>query len=236
MSNTDQPEILAHIAIVIPCYNAGDRLRTVVARLADYPGPVVVVDDGSTDGSFDGIAHPRLRLLTFDANRGKGAALLAAFRAVLDMPDVQAAVVVDADGQHNTDELPKLVTVYEETGAELVIGERRFSSRHVPWASWLGNTLTRRLTALLLGRDLPDTQSGFRLHARPLLTEIVEVLPPGRYETEMAILVRAVKKGYHVASTPVDTLYEPGNASTHFRKIRDSFRVWRMLFREVLRP
>lgn len=223
---------LGRIAIVIPCYNAGNRLRKVLERLYGYPGPVTVVDDGSTDGSATDLEGARV--IRFPRNGGKGAAMLEGFRDALGK-DIDAVVVLDADGQHDSSKLPELVRAFRERHADLVIGERQFSGRHVPLASWFGNALTRRVSALLLGRYIADTQSGFRLHSRRFLEEVVTEIPPGRYETEMAILVRAVKKGYEVVSVPIPTIYEPGNVSSHFQRVSDSYRVWRMLFREVMR-
>jgi glycosyltransferase involved in cell wall biosynthesis len=232
MNWNDRNLNLANIAIVIPCYNAGNRLRKVLERLRGYPGPITVVDDGSTDGSATNLegAH----VIRFPRNGGKGAAMLEGFRDALEK-DVEAVVVLDADGQHDSSKLPELVRAFRECHAALVIGERHLTERHVPWASWLGNTLTRRVSAWLLGRYIADTQSGFRLHSRRFLEEVVAEIPPGRYETEMAILVRAVKKGYEVVSVPIPTIYEPGNVSSHFQRVRDSYRVWRTLFREVMR-
>ena len=86
------------------------------------------------------------------------------------------------------------------------------------------------VTRLLLGRKIPDTQSGFRLHSRRFLEVVVQDVAGGRYETEMEILVKAVLGGYEVVSVPIRTIYERGNPSSHFRRMRDSWRVWRALF------
>lgn len=218
------------LAVVIPCYNAGGGLREVVAGARACVNRVIVVDDGSTDGAPDALADAGARLIRFPANRGKGAAILAGLRAALEEPAVRAAAVLDADGQHDPAELPKLYAAFETERADLVVGARVFGGREVPWASWLGNVLTRLLTRLFLGQSIPDTQSGYRVHGRRFAEAVVEAVGPGRYETEMEILALALRDGYKVVSTPIQTIYERGNPSSHFRKFRDSWRVWRALF------
>ncbi len=91
------------------------------------------------------------------------------------------------------------------------------------------------LTGLLLGQRLPDTQSGFRLHSSKFVDAILEEVPGGRYETEMEILVRAVRGGFKVVPLPIQTIYETGNASSHFSVLRDSFLIYRKLFAMTLR-
>jgi glycosyltransferase involved in cell wall biosynthesis len=191
---------------------------------------VIVVDDGSTDGAPDAVRDYPIRIERFPVNRGKGAAILAGFRAALSDISIACIVIVDADGQHDAHEVPALYEVFRAQEADLVIGTRNVASRSVPWASRLGNIATAKLFSVLFGEGISDTQSGFRLHGRGFAEDILETMPAGRYETEMAILVKAASSGYRIVSTPIATIYQPGNATSHFRKFRDSYRVWRTLF------
>jgi glycosyltransferase involved in cell wall biosynthesis len=222
-------------AVVIPCYNAGDRLRRVVEVVLPVAGRVFVVDDGSTDGAPDALPGGGVTLLRHDANRGKGHALLTGFRAALDQTRAGCVAVLDADGQHDPAQLPALHRAFRERDADLLIGARRFALGRVPLRSWAGNTATVVLASALLRRWLPDTQSGYRLHRRRLLEGVVRDVAPGRYETEMELLVYAVRNGYRVESQPITTLYEAGNASSHFNVLRDSWLVYRRLFLATLR-
>ena len=105
----------------------------------------------------------------------------------------------------------------------------------VPWRSRFGNETTARVVRLLLRRDLPDTQCGYRLLSRRFAEAVLENVAGGRYETEMEMLVFAVRAGYTVAYSPIQTLYEPDNQSSHFRKVRDSLRIYARLARAALR-
>lgn len=220
----------------MPCYNAGSSVRPVVEKALTIAERVFVVDDGSTDGAVEGLRDLSAHVITFPKNRGKGAALLAGFRAALDSPEVSCVAVIDADGQHDAGELPKLYQAFTGNRADLVIGSRTFHKESVPWRSWFGNLATAVIVTRLLGQRLPDTQSGFRLHSRRFLEDVLDTISGGRYETEMAILVKAIREGYTVVSVPVRTIYEKGNPSSHFRAVRDSWRVWRTLFVATIRP
>ncbi|MBI3117071.1 MAG: glycosyltransferase family 2 protein, partial [Candidatus Hydrogenedentes bacterium] len=176
-----------------------------------------------------------ITLVSLGTNRGKGHALLAGFRKALEWEGVRAVAVLDADGQHNPSELPRLYEAFQRDDASLVIGARQFDQGHVPWRSRFGNTLTVRLTGLLLGRRLPDTQCGFRLLARPFVQEVLGSVAGGRYETEMEIVVKAIREGYTVSSVPIATIYEAGNVSSHFHKVRDSFLIYTRLLRACAR-
>jgi len=225
----------ASLAAVVPCYNAGERVRPVVERLLRHLDHVIIVDDGSTDGAPEALRDLPVRVLRQEHNRGKGHALLTGFAEALDIPAIQAVCVLDADGQHDPDELPQLFAAFLEGEADLVIGSRMFHGGHVPWRSRFGNTLTIRLTALLLGQRLPDTQCGYRILSRRFAEAVVQEVRGGRYETEMEIIVKAIRGPWRVVTPPIATIYEAGNPSSHFHKVRDSFLVYARLFRAATR-
>lgn len=222
------------LVVVVPCFNVGCHIAQVVDSALLVVPRLVVVDDGSSDGATDLLDEQSVDMIRFEVNRGKGAALLAGFRKALEDSKVTAVVVIDADGQHDPAEIPKLYEAFVQQKADLVIGERRFDFREVPWLSWIGNTLTCCVMGWLSGVTFGDTQSGFRLHSRALLERVLAEIGPGRYETETQILMLAVRGGYKVVSVPVATIYEQGNPTSHFRRVRDSWRVWRALFGSAL--
>lgn len=218
------------LAVVVPAYNPGGRLKAVLEGLRERVDTLIVVDDGSTDGGVDVAGDMPLTRIVFDTNRGKGHAILAGYRKALENPGITCVAVLDADGQHDPAELPRLYQAMRDSKADLLIGGRTFTDGNVPLRSRFGNALTVFVSALLLGTRLPDTQSGYRLASRRFLEEVLPGVEGGRYETEMELLVKAIRGGYTVKSEPIRTLYEPDNASSHFHKFRDSFLIYRKLF------
>lgn len=225
---------LNRAAVVIPCYNAGGRVRPVVEQVLGYSPRVIVVDDGCTDDSIASLAGLPVHLVRFSRNRGKGHALLAGFRAALADETVEAIAVVDADGQHDPAELPGLHRCLRAQEASLVVGARRFDGPSVPWRSRFGNRVSAALMRRILGTRLSDSQCGYRVLARPFAQRVVDTVPGGRYETETAIIILAVRQGFRVVSNPIATRYESGNPSSHFRKLHDSWRVMRVLLGAAL--
>lgn len=231
----DAPTLTDTAAAVIPCYNAGPRVRPVAEGVCGQLGQVLVVDDGSTDGAVAALSDLPLRTVRLDPNRGKGHAILAGLRAALEDPVVEAVLLLDADGQHDPEEIPRFLEAYATERPDLIVGSRVFDEGHVPLRSRFGNKVTVMVTALLLRRRLPDTQCGYRMLSRDFARYVCDTIAGGRYETEMEIIIRAVRTGRKVTSLPIQTLYEEGNASSHFRKIHDSARIYARLFRAALR-
>lgn len=226
---------LGGLVAVVPIYNVGERVDGVVKGLLALGCRVIAVDDGSTDGGTACLAGLTIELMKLSPNRGKGHAILAGFTRALDAPETTAVAVLDADGQHDPAELPKLYTAFKTEKADLLIGARDFSGGHVPFRSRFGNVVTVFATGLLLGRRLPDTQSGYRILSRRFAETVIHEVPGGRYETEMAILGLAIRTGATIASVPIKTIYEPGNATSHFKKVRDSWLIYRTLIRTAMR-
>jgi glycosyltransferase involved in cell wall biosynthesis len=229
------PTLRADMVAIVPCYNAGPLVKPVVTKLIEMLDHVIVVDDGSTDGATQELEELPITLLKHDVNRGKGHALLTGYQEALKIPNAVAICVLDADGQHDPDELPALFDAFLQKDADLVIGSRVFTGGHVPWRSRFGNQLTATITAILLGKRFPDTQSGYRMLSRPYAAAVVENVPGGRYETEMEIFVKAVCGKWRVVPVPIKTIYESGNVSSHFNKYRDSFLVYFRLLQAILR-
>jgi len=219
------------ITAIIPCYNAGDRVRPVAQGVLAQLARLIVVDDGSTDDSIDSLRDLPLDILALTPNRGKGHALLAGIRRALEDPQCACICLLDADGQHNPEEIPRLYHAFRESGAGLVIGARVFSGGHIPLRSRFGNKVTILATALLLRHRLPDTQCGFRLLSREFAARVLAQVEGGRYETEMAIIALAIRERLPIISVPISTIYEQGNVSSHFRKFQDSYRIYARLVR-----
>src|SRR5574341_739228 len=218
------------IAVVIPAFQAAATVGAVVAatrRVLPDAG-IYVVDDGSTDGTGAvGAGRGALAaiVLALPAHRGKGAALAAGIgRAARDGAEVM--VTLDADGQHDPGDIPRLLEPLAAGKADLVLGARP-RTRRMPVARRLSNWLSARLATRVAGEGIPDAQTGFRAFTRRL----ADVVRPREtaYDYELAFLLGALAAGYRVRSVPVATIYD--GAASHFRSIVDTWRIARVFAR-----
>jgi glycosyltransferase involved in cell wall biosynthesis len=221
-------------ACVIPALNEAASIAAVVAGCRRAGLPVYVVDDGSDDDTSGRARGAGATVLRHDVNLGKGRSLEDGLaRAAAD--GFAAVVFLDADGQHDPAELPRLVAA-AEAGADLVLGCRDFGP-DMPLARRLTNRFQQWLLSLLAGRRLGDTQCGYRLvrvAAWPLLRP-----RSGAFAAESEMLVLAARAGAHLANVPVRTIYIEGRQS-RIRPVRDTWRfmllVLRLAFSKTDRP
>lgn len=223
-------------AIVIPAFRPGPELHSLTTTLQHIAPdtPLIIVDDGS-GSSFSAIfSSTRQRgaiVLSHPENRGKGAALKTAFRYWLDHAggDQLGVVTADADGQHHPEDIRTLIAAQEESPQALHLGTRQFSLGSIPWRSKLGNTLSAFLFHLFTGQRIADTQTGLRAVSRELMEELSGSTKNG-YEFEMEMILTACRLGLAIQQHPIRAIYLPGNPTSHFHPIVDSYRVYRVLF------
>ncbi|MGX6600588.1 glycosyltransferase [Micromonosporaceae bacterium Da 78-11] len=211
--------------VLIPAYEPGPTLTDLVCRLAHHT--VVVVDDGSGPGYADVFAAVRAlgaEVLTLDRNRGKGRALKTGFAHIGEHHPGRDVVCADSDGQHRPDDIEAVSRHVGASGAALVLGVRRFTGA-VPARSRFGNAVTRVAFRLVTGLDLTDTQTGLRAYPAWMVPWLVGVAGE-RFEYEQRLLLRAARERLPIAQVEIATVYLRQNASSHFRPVRDSVRVY----------
>lgn len=211
------------IVALIPCYNEIAHVAGVVQRTRQHL-PVVVIDDGSTDGSGAAAAKAGATVLTHPRNRGKGAALATGIRWALEQ-GCRAVVTLDADAQHDPDEIPTFLDAYCRDVADMIIGRRDFSQ--MPPRNSLGNRLSNRILGWALGRPIPDNQCGYRLLNRRAM-ETLDFNTPG-FEFEVEMIVQAVMAGLRMAWVPIRTIY--AGETSHFRPVGDSVKFVKTAWR-----
>lgn len=201
------------LLVLIPAYNEGERLAPVVQQ-AQTCLPVLVVDDGSTDGTAAIAREAGADVLMQNPNQGKGAALLAGFNTAIER-GYQAVITLDADGQHDPAEIPAFVSAYRRQQADLVIGRRDFSQ--MPPIRRLANTLGTALFSLALGQPVPDNQSGYRLISRRLMQAMGGAAERG-FEFEVEMIVTSVLQGFTLTWVPIQTIYK--GEKSHINPLR----------------
>jgi glycosyltransferase involved in cell wall biosynthesis len=223
--------------ILIPAYEPAESLPMLVSDLTGRGYSVVVVDDGSGPGSADIFealtANPSVALLRHAVNLGKGAALRTGINYILTHDrDAMGLVTADADGQHLAPDIDRVAEELSRAPDHLVLGVRTFH-RDVPLRSRLGNLLTRNLVRTVIGRRMTDTQTGLRGIPRALARDLLR-LPAAGYEFELDMLVLGKHLSIPVKEVPIATVYLNGNDSSHFNPVRDSMKIYFVLFRFAL--
>ena len=210
------------VLALIPAYRAEATLGAVVEATRAVLPQVLVVDDGSGDDTPGVAARAGAEVLRLERNRGKGSALRAGFARALEA-EARAVVTLDADGQHDPAEIPRLLEAWQATGAALVIGSRAHLLAEMGSLRRFGNRFSRFALSRFAGISVPDGQSGFRLYDARLLRRVR--LVGTRYEMESEVIVRAARAGFGVESVPVRLARVEGTGTSHFRPWRDTARI-----------
>jgi glycosyltransferase involved in cell wall biosynthesis len=212
------------LACIIPAYRAAHTLPGVLHELrATVPeARIIVIDDGSPDGTAAAAANLADWIIRLTENRGKGAALRAGFVEALRGDD-DVVVTIDADGQHDPVYVPSLLAALD--GFDIVIGGRARIGSAMPLRRRMTNAMASMAIAHVAGVHLQDTQSGFRAIRRHVLEGVRG--RGDRYEFETDFLIRALQAGFRVRNAIVPTLYGP---DSHFRGMSDSARIVRTIW------
>ncbi|MEO8468343.1 MAG: glycosyltransferase family 2 protein [Chloroflexota bacterium] len=202
----------SQLIALIPAHNEAPRIVPVI-RGALAHLPVLVVDDGSSDSTAVEAAAAGAAVLSQHPNQGKGAALRAGFaRAIAE--GALAVVTLDADGQHDPAELPRLIEAEAEQPAELIVGRRDFS--RMPLVRRASNWAGTVLLSAAVGQWIPDNQSGFRLVGRRLMAAMLDSHEAG-FAFEVEMIAVCLREGWPIRWVPISTIY--GDERSHIRPL-----------------
>jgi len=231
------------IALVIPAFRPPrvfpDVVRDITSLDADrLIQSIIVVDDGSEPAYGEVFAAAgrclRVTVVRREVNGGQGAALKTGIGHALERyPDLAGVVTADADGQHAPHDVVKIAQAFAERPDAVLLGVRTFG-RDVPLRSRIGNILTKGLVAWLGGLKVADTQTGLRGWPRRGCERNLRN-PASGFEFNLSTLLAAAAAGDTIVEQPIQTIYEPGNPSSHFRPLQDSVRIYRVLARHAAR-
>jgi len=202
-----------------------------IMRSTEHQVPLLVINDGSRREIalqvFADLEARGIEVVTHPVNRGKGGALKTGIAIARErkMPYVLTA---DADGQHLPVDILRVMTAGIETEDSVILGRRVFDET-TPLRSKFGNELTIRIFHLVHGKRVNDTQTGLRYIPASFYEDLLAITKD-QYDFELAALIIFARSG-KLQEVVIQTVYEPGNPSSHFRKLQDSAKIYAVLLR-----
>ena len=230
MNDQPQPLTPGRIAVVVPALNEALRIRDVVQGALKHCPNVIVVDDGSDDGTADAIADLPIVLLRHATRMGKGAGLRTGFAEALRR-GLDAVVTMDGDGQHSADDIPRLLAAANRRPGWIVIGARLRKRANQPMYRRLANEFGDWGIAWGTGYQVADSQSGQRLYPAEVCRLACSGIPGEDFVFEAQVVMSAAQElGARCVSVPIEARYNevhgaPSFRPSHFRPLRDLWRI-----------
>ena len=216
------------ICILIPVLNESKSIGSIIEILKAQGFDIVVVDDGSTDGS-GGIASQKGAVVLRNEHRqGKGASLQKGFDYIASR-HYEGVITMDGDGQHDIADIGKFVEMAVRYKTCVITGDRMTSAKGMPLVRYLTNRFMSVLISWACRQSIPDTQCGYRYISCDILRQIH--FYSQAYEIETEILMKSSKKGFKIYSVPVKTIYR--GEKSHINPLRDTFRFIIYFVKEI---
>lgn len=213
-------------AAIIPCCNEAAAIGPLVTAVRAQLPRVLVVDDGSTDGTAAASRQAGAEVLSSSVNQGKGVALQRGLRRAHEL-GCAWALLLDGDGQHAVEDIPAFLAVMAADRADLVIGNRMAAPAAMPPLRRRINRIMSGVLSSLTGTALPDTQCGFRLVRLSVWATLP--LQCAHFEVESEMLVACLAAGHRVEFLPVRSRYQSEHSKV--RPCRDTVRWLAWLWR-----
>jgi glycosyltransferase involved in cell wall biosynthesis len=218
------------LAVVIPARNEARSIRDIALASRAYADTVIVVDDASTDGTSEALQDLPITLLRSATQLGKGGALAWGFRAALEQ-GARAIITLDGDGQHDPHDIPAFIDAAGRNSSHLIIGARLKAASCAPRMRRAANRSADFWVSWAAGQRVTDSQSGHRLYPRELLLTVHadnSLADSFAFESEM--LIESARRGFAITTVPIETRYPRDARASHFRPMRDIWRITRMIF------
>ena len=229
----NESEEVPGLSVVIPAYNEAhaisavlDRLCTVLAA-AGLRFEIIVVDDGSEDGTGDIARQAGATVYRHPKNRGYGAALKTGIRRAQH----ETIVITDADGTYPCESVPELVALFHKGQHDMVVGSRTGAQVAVPWARRPGKWIIGRLAEYVAGESIPDINSGLRVLRRDSALQLLRLLPDG-FSFTTTITLAMMANGFSVEYSAID--YHPRVGRSKIRPVQDMLNFLRLISRMAL--
>lgn len=219
-------------AILIPAYNSASWIPDLVERCLPYSPRVLVVDDGSIDGTASLAWRAGAEVVQHPRNRGKGLALRTGFDILLREGHWDTLLTLDADGQHDPSDIPRFLEAGEEGRVGIVIGSRLAEMGDMRRLRLFFNRLSTRCISGLCRQKIEDTQSGYRLIRADLLRKVQ--IQGSRYDLEAELLIKASRAGFSIISVPISAPRIDGLPTSHYRPFLDSYLIGLQILRHFL--
>ncbi len=212
------------LCVIIPTFNNGTTIKSVIEGVLNYTSEIIVVNDGSTDDTENILSEfDKIEIVNFENNCGKGMALRKGFEYARNL-DYNYAITIDSDGQHMPEDIPNFLNKLEEEPYGIIVGDRNMNQDGIPRSSNFGNKFSNFWFSLETGVKIPDTQSGYRLYPLRHLSNIKFYTK--KFEFEIEVLVRAAWRNIKISSVPVKVFYAPADKRiSHFRPFKDFARI-----------
>jgi glycosyltransferase involved in cell wall biosynthesis len=222
------------LAIVIPAYNEARTIRGIAEQALRQTDRVIVVDDGSADGTSEAVAGLPVVLVRHDVNLGKAAALWDGFRIALD-GGADFIATLDGDGQHLPADIARLMRIARRYPDRIVIGARLRTRASAPLARRCANGFGDFWISWAAGYAIADSQSGERIYPAALLRQVqARHDRDATFTLESELLIRGAHLGYESVAVPIATIYNHDARASHFRPVRDFARIGAMVARSLL--
>lgn len=221
---------MVRVIVLIPAYNEEKFIGEVIRKAREFVDLILVVDDGSKDKTKEIAEYMGAIVLKHENNLGKGDAIKTGLNYIKKNYTSNIIVLMDADCQHDPNDIPKLIKPIVDNDYEVVFGSRMHDTKKMSIQRKLSNHITTKLINFVTGMNLKDTQCGFRALKSEVLNKID--LKTSGFIIESEFIIEAYKRGCKITEVPINVIY--GEEKSKISPIKDTLRFIKFILKVIM--